>query len=82
MRYGVSICEVEISPMLHRYRGLVVSAISYVVPIYQDNARLELPSIILSLRPSDAIWRHRSGSTLARIMACCLAAPSHYPNQC
>ena len=37
---------------------------------------------INSLRPSDAIWRHRSGSTLAQVMACCLTAPSHYLNQC
>ena len=35
-----------------------------------------------SLRPSDAIWRPRSGSTLAQVMACCLTAPSHYLNQC
>ena len=35
-----------------------------------------------SLRPSDAIWRHRSGSTLDQVMACCLTAPSHYLNQC
>ena len=35
-----------------------------------------------SLRPSDAIWWHRSGSSLAQIMACCLTAPSHYLNQC
>ena len=35
-----------------------------------------------SLRPSDAIWRHPSGSTLAQVMACCLMAPSHYLNQC
>ena len=35
-----------------------------------------------SLWPSDAIWRHRSGSTLAQVMACCLTAPSHYLNQC
>ena len=34
------------------------------------------------LRPSDAIWRHRSGSTLAQVMACCLTAPSHHLNQC
>ena len=26
--------------------------------------------------------RHRSGSTLAQVMTCCLAAPSHYMNQC
>ena len=39
---------------------------------------------INSLRPShsDAILRHRSGSTLAQVMACCLTAPSHYLNQC
>ena len=35
-----------------------------------------------SLRPSDAIWRQRSGSTLAQVMTCCLTAPSHYLNQC
>ena len=34
-----------------------------------------------SLWPSDAIWRQRSGSTLAQVMACCLRAPSHYLNQ-
>ena len=30
-----------------------------------------------SLWPSDAMWRHKSGSTLAQVMA-----PSHYLNQC
>ena len=35
-----------------------------------------------SLWPSDAIWRQRSGSTLAQVMACWLTAPSHYLNQC
>ena len=35
-----------------------------------------------SLWPSDAILRHRSGSTLVQIMACCLTAPSHYLNLC
>ena len=35
-----------------------------------------------SLWPSDTIWRHNSGSTLARVMACCLTAPSHYLNWC
>ena len=37
---------------------------------------------INSLRPSDAIWWHRFGSTLAQVMVCCLMAPSHYLNQC
>ena len=35
-----------------------------------------------SLRPSDAIWRQRTRSTLAHKMACCLTAPSQYLNQC
>ena len=30
---------------------------------------------------SDDIWRHRSGSPLAQVMASCLTAPSHYLNQ-
>ena len=36
---------------------------------------------LYSLWLSDAIWRHRSGSTLAHVMAWCLVAPSHYLNQ-
>ena len=35
-----------------------------------------------SLWHSDAIWWHRSRSTLVQLMACCLTAPSHYLNQC
>ena len=35
-----------------------------------------------SFWPSDAIWRHRSGSTLVKVMACCLTPPGHYLNQC
>ena len=38
-------------------------------------------SSVNSLWPSDTIWRQRSGSTLAQVMACCLTAPSHYLNQ-
>ena len=36
---------------------------------------------INSLWPSDTICRHRSGSTLAQVMACCLTAPSHWLTQ-
>ena len=38
------------------------------------------PQWVNSLWASDATWWHRSGSicsTLARVMACCLTAPSH-----
>ena len=38
--------------------------------------------IINLLRCSDVIWEHRSGSTLAQVMTCCLTAPSHFLNQC
>ena len=33
---------------------------------------------------NDAIWRHRSESSLSRVMACCMTAKSHtyYLNQC
>ena len=37
--------------------------------------------VVNPFRPSDAIWRHISGSTLAQVRACCLTAPSHYLNQ-
>ena len=35
-----------------------------------------------SLWLNDTIWGHKSGSTLAQAMACCLTAPNHYLNQC
>ena len=31
-----------------------------------------------SLWPSEAVWNHRSWSTLFQAMACCLTAPSHH----
>ena len=52
----------------------------FVVKLPQVNAT-QL-NIINSLRPSDAIWRQWSWTTLAQVMACCLTAPSHYLNQC
>ena len=38
--------------------------------------------VLNSLWRSDAIWRHRTGSTLAQVMTCCLTAPNHYLDQC
>ena len=35
-----------------------------------------------SLGPRNAIWRWRSWSTLVKVMACCLTAPSYYLNRC
>ena len=42
---------------------------------------LRLSVSIKSLWQNDAIWRHRSGSILSQVMACCLMAPSHNLNQ-
>ena len=44
--------------------------------------RDDVSVVVNSLWPSDAKWWHRSGSTLAQVMACCLMAISHHPNQC
>ena len=46
------------------------------------HVHLDIYRWVKSLRPGDAIWRQRTGSTLAEVMACCLTAPSHYLNQC
>ena len=40
-----------------------------------------LITTVNSLRPNDAIWRHRPWSTLTQVMACCLTAPSHNLNK-
>ena len=37
---------------------------------------------INTLPPNEGTWRHRSGSTSAQVMACCLMAASHYLKQC
>ena len=38
--------------------------------------------LVNSWLPSETIWWHRSGSTLAQVMVCCLKAPSHCLNLC
>ena len=57
-----------------------ICPISKICMLLQMDAKMN--DIFNSLRPSDAIWRQRSGSTLAQVMACCLTAPSHYLHQC
>ena len=42
----------------------------------------DLLGLLFLLWPSDAIWRHRSGSALVQAMACCLTAPNHCLNHC
>ena len=60
-----------------------LSAISCIAWVICCCIRLKITySNINALWHSDAIWWHWSESTLARIMACCLAAPRHRLNQC
>ena len=49
---------------------------------FHPSALIHVPtSTFNSLWPSDAIWRPRSGSTLAQVKVCCLTAPNRYMNQ-
>ena len=65
-------------------------SLSYIGPklnSYRKSLKHQWPCMLVLalpffLWPCDAIWRHRSGSTLAQVMACCLTAPSHYLYQC
>ena len=76
----------------HTYMELVLQgSINFIQSVRHENER---KSTILihwsatvwkrtnSLWHSDAIWRHRTGSTLTQVMACFLLAPSHNLNQC
>ena len=49
---------------------------------YSLNYNYEENWCLTSLWPGDAIWRHRSGSSLAQVMDWCLMVPSHYLKQC
>ena len=81
--FGHPILSYITAPSLPAVRGWHPYSTEYLwwkeVPCLTSRAQVHF---LNSLRPSDAIWRHRSGSTLAQVMACCLTAPSHYLNQC
>ena len=72
----------SVCPSMCRQVCLCDNLSSVQAKITRDNLDQRCKKPVNSLRPSDAIWRHRSGSTLAQIMAWCLTAPSHYLNQC
>ena len=65
---------------------LCLTAVSTVYIIKYSMAHCNIKTVFsgigIPLRPSNAIWRQKSGWTLAQVMACCLMAPSHYLNQC
>ena len=73
----ISMSEKKVPLLLHRS----VHVLNWSMDIW-TLCLLLLCALLNSLRPSDAIWRWRSWSTLVQVMACCLTAPSHYLNQC
>ena len=82
------------SSFFHLYNMPVFRRTYYVImlSISLSMRKLALFTILVSysvllcwlttLLPSNAIWQHRSGSTVAQVMAWCLVASSHYLNQC
>ena len=72
-------------PIVNKMEILQSSMKQYLLTVNQVISRLlilTLLTIINTLCPSDSIWRHRSESKLAQVMACCLTATSHYLHQC
>ena len=66
---------------IYIYVCVYVCKVNFTYSIYYSGAACNA-YLFNTLWPSDAIWQHRSGSTMIQVMACCLTAPSHYLNQC
>ena len=60
----------------------LVSCLCYYTTRYCLDISTEKLAVDFSTEPFNSIWQHKSGSTLAQVMACCLMAPSHYLNHC
>ena len=73
---------------IHSWHGVLIATEGSQALIYGKTRKCEHQRIfghkltsIDTWWPSDAIWWHKSASTLIQVMACCLTAPSHYLNQ-
>ena len=69
----------RLKPWTHVWYEAKMHAIR--VALWHHRQQLCSQSVNLLWR-SDAMWRHVSGTTLAQVMACCLAAQRNYLNQC
>ena len=58
----------------------VLLIVIYLLSWYEIGSYISVRQFY-SLGPTDAIWRHRNGSTLVEVIAYCLTAPSQYLNQ-
>ena len=73
------------SQYLNQYWHIIsgtVRNLTLIVILWNVEAIFFIPQSVNPLWPMIPIWGHRSGSTLALVMSCCLTAPSHYLNQC
>ena len=68
---------IQWNPYMVSYHEILTKVTPYLA---LENREIELGRLT-HCDASDAIWWHRSGSTLTQVMACCLTAPSHYLNQ-
>ena len=65
-----------------RVKGVILPLVTIWMSLSYCGNRQSCIWYINSLWPVDAIWRHRSRSTLAQVIAWCLTTPSPYLNQC
>ena len=78
-----TLCSASITVMLHAISYHTTPCHNGTQTVYEKTNKQVLNlKMFKSLWPSDAIWEHRTRSTLAQVMACCLTAPSHYLSQC
>ena len=82
------LCE-GISPVTDEFPARMASNAENVSIWWRHNVNRLLSTDACSIKcvfnlllPHDAMWRHRYGSKLARVMSCYLRAPNNYLNQC
>ena len=79
----IMFCFVSLGLHYHfsAYISSICSDLAWLLHCHCGNDIIAL-GVVNSLWSNDAIWRQRSRSTLAQVMACCLTVPSHYLSQC
>ena len=74
--------DIPVNAVATALKGFFGDLAEPLIPTHYHNELLDTcGEWFNSLWPSDEIWRHILGSTLAQVMACCLTAPSHWLNQ-
>ena len=71
------ISEILIKVHLHSFeqKAFGFKMLEILAPLYCAKSVPRYRHCFNALGPSDTIWGHKSGSTLAQVMPCCLTAP-------